>query len=453
MTEPRATDDVRNRAEDEVVELARDLIRIDSTNTGDTATSVGERRVAEYVGERLAEVGIESQIFESEPGRASLVARIAGTDSSRGALLVHGHLDVVPANKADWSVDPFAGEIRDGYLWGRGAVDMKDMDAMVLSLVRAWSRDQWQPPRDIVLAFLADEEAGSGLGGHWLVDNHPDLFDGCTEAISEVGGFSLTMSNDLRLYLIETAEKGINWLRLVASGRAGHGSMIHEDNAVTALAEAVARIGRHQFPVIVTDTVRRFLGEISQLLGIELDPADPENLVPKLGGFARLVGATLRNTANPTMLDAGYKANVIPGSATAVIDGRVLPGQEEEFMRTASRRWRPPSMASWSMRWRMLCAPRIPVRGRSPICSPAVRTARPSPGSASAASASHPYDSHPTSISPPCSMVWTSASRSTAYASVCAFSTGSCPAANRRTLQPGEHRCRPKPRSTRPSRR
>ena len=334
MTEPRATDDVRNRAEDEVVELARDLIRIDSTNTGDTATSVGERRVAEYVGERLAEVGIESQIFESEPGRASLVARIAGTDSSRGALLVHGHLDVVPANKADWSVDPFAGEIRDGYLWGRGAVDMKDMDAMVLSLVRAWSRDQWQPPRDIVLAFLADEEAGSGLGGHWLVDNHPDLFDGCTEAISEVGGFSLTMSNDLRLYLIETAEKGINWLRLVASGRAGHGSMIHEDNAVTALAEAVARIGRHQFPVIVTDTVRRFLGEISQLLGIELDPADPENLVPKLGGFARLVGATLRNTANPTMLDAGYKANVIPGSATAVIDGRVLPGQEEEFMRT-----------------------------------------------------------------------------------------------------------------------
>src|SRR5688500_17274304 len=154
-------------AEQEVVELARDLIWIDTTNTGDTATSVGERAAAEYVAEKLAEVGIQSEIYESMPGRASLVARIEGADSSRGGLLIHGHLDVVPAAAGDWTVDPFAGEIRDGYLWGRGAVDMKDMDAMVLALVRQWAREGRKPPRDITLAFLADEEAGGALGAHW----------------------------------------------------------------------------------------------------------------------------------------------------------------------------------------------------------------------------------------------------------------------------------------------
>ncbi len=323
-------------AQDEVVDLARDLIRIDTTNTGETATSVGERVAAEYVAEKLAEVGIDSEIHESERTRASLVARIPGADSSRGALVIHGHLDVVPANAADWAVDPFAGEIRDGYLWGRGAVDMKDMDAMVLALVRQWQREGRRPPRDIVLAFLADEEAGGGLGGHWMVDNHPELFEGCTEAISEVGGFSVSLGNDLRLYPIETAQKGIAWLRLVARGRAGHGSFVHDDNAITALSEAVARIGRHRFPLVMTDTTRSFLDAVSELLGIELDPDDPETVLAKLGPIARLIGATVRNTANPTMLAAGYKANVIPGTATAVIDGRAVPGQEEELLRTVA---------------------------------------------------------------------------------------------------------------------
>jgi acetylornithine deacetylase/succinyl-diaminopimelate desuccinylase-like protein len=327
------TSSEQSAAEREVVDLARDLIRIDTTNTGDTATSAGERKAAEYVAEKLAEVGIDSVIHESERGRASLVARIEGEDSSRGGLLIHGHLDVVPAEAKDWSADPFAGEIRDGYLWGRGAVDMKDMDAMVLALVRQWAREGRRPPRDITLAFLADEEAGGLLGGHWMVDNHPELFEGCTEGISEVGGFSVSLADDLRLYLIETAQKGITWMRLTARGRAGHGSMMHEDNAVTALCEAVARVGRHQFPVVITDTVRRFLEEVSDALGIELDPEDPEATIRKLGGVARLVGATIRNTANPTMLTAGYKANVIPAVAEAVIDGRVLPGQAEEFGR------------------------------------------------------------------------------------------------------------------------
>ncbi|MEV4755013.1 M20/M25/M40 family metallo-hydrolase [Micromonospora sp. NPDC049559] len=316
-------------ATDEVVELCADLLRIDTTNTGDNDTSAGERAAAEYVAASLAEVGVEARIHESAPGRANLVARIPGTDPGRGALLVHGHLDVVPADASEWSVHPFSGELRDGYLWGRGAIDMKDFDAMVLAVVRQWQRTGVRPPRDIVLAYTADEEAGSDYGARYLVQHHADLLEGCTEAIGEVGGFSYTVNQDLRLYLIETAEKGIDWLRLHAKGRPGHGSMVHDDNAVTALAEAVARVGRHRFPVVVTPTVRAFLEEVSAALGVELDPDDPETAIAKLGPIANLIGATIRNTANPTRLAAGYKDNVIPGRASATIDCRSLPGQSE----------------------------------------------------------------------------------------------------------------------------
>jgi acetylornithine deacetylase/succinyl-diaminopimelate desuccinylase-like protein len=317
---------------DEVVEICRDLLRIDTTNTGDNATSAGERAAAEYVAAKLDEVGIHCEIHESAPGRASVVARIEGTDPSRDALLVHGHLDVVPAQADEWTVHPFAGEIRDGFLWGRGAIDMKDFDAMVLAIARDWARTGVRPPRDIVLAFTADEEAGGEYGAHFLVDKHRDLLDGCTEGVGEVGGFSFTVSKDLRLYLVETAEKGINWLRLHARGRPGHGSMLHDDNAVTAVAEAVARVGRHRFPMVVTPTVRAFLEHLSDALGVELDPDDPETAIAKLGPIANIIGATLRNTANPTRLDAGYKDNVIPSRATATIDCRTLPGQADLFL-------------------------------------------------------------------------------------------------------------------------
>jgi len=316
---------------DEVVDLCRDLIRIDTTNTGDLETSEGERAAAEYVASALDEVGVESTIIESAPGRASVIARLAGTASGRPGLVVHGHLDVVPADASEWSVHPFSGELRDGYLWGRGAVDMKDFDAMVLALVRHWRRTGVAPERDLVLLFTADEEAGGDYGAHYLVDHHADLFEGCTEAVGEVGGFSFTVSEDVRLYLVETAEKGIDWLRLHARGRPGHGSLLNDDNAVTALAEAVARIGRHRFPVTVTATVRALLEEMSAALGIDLDPGNPEAAIAKLGSFANLIGATIRNTANPTRLAAGYKDNVIPSKASATIDCRTLPGQSEVF--------------------------------------------------------------------------------------------------------------------------
>ncbi|MEU0942164.1 M20/M25/M40 family metallo-hydrolase [Streptomyces canus] len=317
--------------EDEVVDLCRELIRFDTSNYGDHS-GPGERKAAEWVAEKLAEVGLDPQIFESHPGRASTVARIAGEDPSRPALLIHGHLDVVPANAQDWTHDPFSGEVADGCVWGRGAVDMKDMDAMTLAVVRDRLRSGRRPPRDIVLAFLADEEAGGTFGARHLVDHHPDLFEGVTEAISEVGGFSFTVNEQRRLYLIQTAEKGMHWMKLTVAGTAGHGSMIHRDNAITELSEAVARLGRHKFPVRVTKTTRAFLDELGDALGTELDPEDMEGTLARLGGIAKLIGATLSNTANPTQLGAGYKVNVIPGEATAHVDGRFLPGFEEEFL-------------------------------------------------------------------------------------------------------------------------
>jgi len=318
----------------EVVDLCRDLIRLDTSNYGD-GSGPGERKAAEYVAERLTEVGLDPTLLESEPGRTTVVARLDGGDAARSeALLVHGHLDVVPADAADWAHDPFSGEIAEGCVWGRGAIDMKDMDAMILSVVRDRLRTGRLPARPVVLCFTADEEAGGILGSHWVADHHPELFEGCTEGISEVGGFSLTVRDDLRLYLVQTAEKGIEWMRLTVDGTAGHGSMVNDDNPVTELAEAVARLGRHEWPLRMIPTVRSFLDTAAEAYGVDLDPADRGQLVRTLGNVAKIVGATLRNTATPTMLKAGYKHNVIPGRAEAVVDGRFLPGHEEEFHAT-----------------------------------------------------------------------------------------------------------------------
>ena len=319
----------------EVVELCRELIRIDTTNYG-PQPGPGERKAAEYVAGLLDEVGIGSELFESEPGRTSLVADWApdGVDPDASPLLIHGHLDVVPANAADWSKPPFEGEVADGCVWGRGAVDMKDFDAMVLSVVRARARAEIAPRRPIRLAFTADEEAGSGLGATWLVEEHPELFDGCEEAVGEVGGFSLTIRDDLRLYLVQTAEKGMAWLDLIADGRAGHGSFRNDDNAVTELAAAVARVGTYEWPHRITPAQQAFLAAVSEAFEIELDPAEAEQTLARLGSIARMVGATMSNTANPTMLQAGYKHNVIPGRATGAIDARFVPGGREELLDT-----------------------------------------------------------------------------------------------------------------------
>jgi acetylornithine deacetylase/succinyl-diaminopimelate desuccinylase-like protein len=340
--------------QDEVVDLVSSLIRFDTSNTGDPETTKVEADCARWVADKLREVGYSTEYVEAgAPGRGNVFARLKGADPNRGALLIHGHLDVVPAEPADWSVHPFSGAVKDGYVWGRGAVDMKDMVGMMIAVARHLKRSGIVPPRDLVFAFVSDEEHGGTYGCQWLVDNRPDLFEGITEAIGEVGGFSLTVptkdGGERRLYLIETAEKGLSWMRLTARGRAGHGSMVHDDNAVTEIAEAVARLGRHQFPLVLTESVQQFLSAVAEETGYDLDPDSPdlEGSIAKLGGIARIVGATLRDTANPTMLKAGYKANVIPASAEAMIDCRVLPGRKEAFEREVDELIGPNVTRSW----------------------------------------------------------------------------------------------------------
>lgn len=345
------------RAEDEVIDLCSELIRIDSTNHGDGTGD--ERRAADYVAAKLQDVGVKCEIDapDSHTKRPSLVARIPGWDQSAPALLIHGHLDVVPADASAWTHHPLSGEIADGCVWGRGAVDMKNMNAMVLATVRQMLSAGERPQRDLVLAFVADEEAGGVLGAQWLIREHADWFAGCTEAIGEVGGFSYTVADDVRLYLIETAEKGLAWLNVRVRGVSGHGSMIPDQNPVGELAEAIGRLAAHKFPVRLTDTTRRFLKEMSDALGIEFDEHNVEATVEKLGSLARLVGATIRNTANPTQLHAGSKVNVIPGEATATVDGRFLPGYEEDFEREVVAVLGPTVELSWIVRNQALETP------------------------------------------------------------------------------------------------
>ncbi|MFI7589144.1 M20/M25/M40 family metallo-hydrolase [Spongisporangium articulatum] len=327
-------------ATDEVVTICQDLLRIDTSNYGDDS-GPGERKAAEHVAGLLDEVGLDVQLFERATGRTSVVTRVAGEDPSRPALLVHGHLDVVPAQAADWQVDPFSGEIRDDCLWGRGAVDMKDMDAILLSIVRERVRQGRKPPRDLVVAFLADEEAGGSYGAQWLVREHRDLFEGVSDAVSEVGGFSVDLLGR-RTYLLQTAEKGLAWLKLTADGRAGHGSQINPENAVTRLAEAIGRIGAHRWPVEVPVSVKGFFTGVRDVTGRELitraedgtEGVDLDALTELFGTAARWLESTVRNTSNPTVLNAGYKHNVIPGAATALLDCRFLPGREEHLMET-----------------------------------------------------------------------------------------------------------------------
>ena len=321
--------------EDETILFCQEMIRIPSVNHGEGRGD--EKAMAEYVVKRLSEVGIETESIVSAPNRVNVVAKIAGADQSRPGLVLHGHIDVVPAKAEDWSVDPFGGIIKDGFIWGRGAVDMKDMDAMMLATVRMWQRIGYKPPRNILLIFFADEEAGSNFGSRWMVKNRPELFKGYSEAISEVGGFSVTITGDNRLYLIEAAQKGIQWLKLTAKGTAGHGSFVNRDNAVTKLSNAVARIGNHEWPELETKTNNKFFRKIAELTGDKYDSKSVKPLLRHLGAAARMIGATITNTANPTMLEAGYKANVIPQSASAVIDGRFLPGHENQLQETLKK--------------------------------------------------------------------------------------------------------------------
>lgn len=306
----------------DVALLCSELIRFDSSARGGL-----ERDIAERVAAELSDMSLTPQLLERDPRRSNVIARIEGTDSSAPAVLVHIHLDVVPADPNTWTVPPYSGEIRDGYVWGRGAVDMKNMAAMTLTSLRDLLAGGWRPRRDVVLAFVADEELGGGAGAQWLVENHADLFDGCTEAIGEAGGFSFDAPSGQRSYLVQSAEKGIGWLRLVARGPGGHGSMRHTDNPVIKLAEALHRLDHHDFGLhpcqsttALIDAARAWHNE-----------QDADLALDATGSLARLLVPTLRNTYNATELHAGLQHNVVPPVAEALIDGRFVPGHEAAF--------------------------------------------------------------------------------------------------------------------------
>ncbi|PRY34759.1 M20/M25/M40 family metallo-hydrolase [Umezawaea tangerina] len=317
---------------EDVVDLCASLIRLDTTNRGG-GDAEGEREAAEFVAGHLSSLGVEPTLVEPAPRRTNVVARVPGSDPALPALLVQAHLDVVPADPAEWAVHPFSGELRDGYLWGRGAVDMKDMVAMVLSVLSTWSREGRGPRRDVVLAFVADEEDQGEFGAQWLVDHHQTLFADCGAAISESGGYSYRVG-DKRVYPVGTAERGTSHLRLTARGRAGHGSRRNDDNAVVTLANALSRLAAHRHPVRLTPTVRAFIERTGEALGVEVDLDDVDGTLARFGPAGALAESTVRNSTTPTMLSAGYKVNVIPGTATAQVDVRTLPGTVDELMST-----------------------------------------------------------------------------------------------------------------------
>jgi acetylornithine deacetylase/succinyl-diaminopimelate desuccinylase-like protein len=324
-----------------VDELCAELIRFDTTNLGDGESLLGERAIAEYVAEHLTDFGLSPALLERSPTRSNVVARVPGADPSLPALLVHAHLDVVPADATEWTVPPFAGEIRDGFVWGRGAVDMKDMCANLLTVLSRWSAAGTVPRRDIVLAFVADEEDRGEWGAQWLADEHPSLFEDCTAAIGESGAYTVrtthTDGHPVRLYPVATAERGTSHLRLTATGRAGHGSRRNDDNAVTTLIHALSRLAAHRWPVHLTPAVRAFLEAAGPALGIEVDWDDMDETLRRLGSAAKIIENTVRCSTTPTVLNAGYKVNVIPGTASALVDTRVLPGTEPELLAEIDR--------------------------------------------------------------------------------------------------------------------
>jgi acetylornithine deacetylase/succinyl-diaminopimelate desuccinylase-like protein len=312
-------------------EMCQALLRIDTTNPPGA-----ERPAAEYLAGKLREVGLSPVLLDSAPGRTNLVVRYRGTHRAP-PLLLTAHLDVVEADPARWTHPPFSGVIADGCLWGRGAIDMKNMAAMSAAILRRLAHEQVALDRDVIFAAVADEEAGCDMGSRFLVEQHRPLVE-AEYAIGESGGFSLHLG-DSTFYPVQVAEKGFVWIRARITGEPGHGSMPRPDSAVVRLGDALGKLGRAGLPVHATRYVKDFLEAVAsrqpalvrpilKLVGRPGLLARLVRLRPDLA-FARSLGALLSNTASPTVVRAGAKTNVIPGVAEFEIDGRTLPGQTD----------------------------------------------------------------------------------------------------------------------------
>lgn len=318
----------------EAIGVFKDLLRIDTTNPPGN-----ERPAADYVARILDREGIAYETIEPAPTRTSVVARLPGS-GAKGPLLLNGHLDVVPVDRAEWKHDPFAAIEAEGCIWGRGAIDMKNMVTMGLMTMVALKRLDVPLERDLIFAAVADEEAGSENGSLHLVEEHPDLVR-AEYVLNEVGGHTLYFG-ERHFYPIQVSEKGICWFELTAEGEPGHGSMPHPNNAVVRLARAIERLGKVRLPQHNTEVVEHFLKTLAENAKFPLNKLMPLLLQGKLSpallsGFERQnldqaigINAMLRNTASPTILEAGSKVNVIPSSARAQVDGRIIPGESVE---------------------------------------------------------------------------------------------------------------------------
>ncbi|MFC4223262.1 M20/M25/M40 family metallo-hydrolase [Lysinibacter cavernae] len=320
--------------------LCAQLIRFDTSNFGE-GKSAGERDIAEYIFSLLAEAGYEPHLLGPTEERASVVVRVEGEHPELPGILVHAHTDVVPADAAEWTRDPFDGRVEDGYVYGRGAADMKDMVAMTLKTLLEWASEGVRPQRDVVVVFVADEEDKGEYGALWLVAEHPELFRGVECAIGESGGNATPLpaadGSTVTLYPIATGERGTLHMRLRAEGVPGHGSRPQPDSAITRLLGACYRINSFTWPIQLTETVRDYISVGSTALGHEPDLETEDGImaaIEVLGEAGDVARATIRCSATTTVLRAGYKTNVIPGSAEADVDVRCLPGTEQFVLDT-----------------------------------------------------------------------------------------------------------------------
>ena len=324
----------------DVVSLLQSLIRFDTTNQA-PGDAIGELEAALWIEELLLGVGLEPVLLtrDDSPHRANLVVRVAGTDPSLDALLLHAHLDVVPAEPDQWEIDPFAGEVSDGYVHGRGAMDMKDMAAMALAVLLEWGATGSRPRRDVVMAFVADEETDGTYGARWLVEDHPELFAGVRVAIGESGAVveehDTVDGRPVRLARVSAGERGTMHVRLVAEDASGHASRPGHGNAVLTLVDALHRLGHHEWPLHVSTLVRAQLEQSAAAMGLEVELSTDVGVlaaIDALGEVGDAVGYTIRASTTPTVVDAGYKVNVIPGHAEAQVDIRCPVGFEDELM-------------------------------------------------------------------------------------------------------------------------
>lgn len=315
------------------------LLRTDTTNPPGN-----ELALAELMADILRSEGIEAKIYEPAKGRANLVARLSSS-GSEGPLLLAGHMDVVPADPEHWTHPPFAGKVSGGYIWGRGAIDMKNSLVYNLTALSLLKRLDLKLKRDVILLAVSDEERGCQYGSKWMVENHPEAIR-AEYALNELGGFTLHAGGK-RFYPIQVAEKGVCWFKIIREGQPGHGSLPHGENALVELCRALVKLHRRLLPLHVTEEARLFLRK----MGSALPPAQKSALTllldPKFHSLAKLLPnkdqarffiATLHNTACPTGLNAGKAPNVIPGRAEAVIDGRFLPGQTVDDLLREVRR-------------------------------------------------------------------------------------------------------------------